>query len=292
MIGTYYWFKEALKTQNMKLAVIEIKSAGRSSEKAEEKARKSYDYMKWGKNKIQYALDYKDFHKEADGTDEEVDLWSYLFPLSLYHTRWSELSYDDYDFFLGKNNSNTKGFSVLSTQFKNSTSFDAEKEAKGKYDGFEVKSNDKETPNPINEEYALKLIKEAKQQGVELLFVRTPDTTWHEDQHNYIQELADKNNIKFLDLNLKSNMDKMQFDYSEDAADTVHVNILGAKKITKFVGQYIADNYKLTDYTLDALDCLTVKDANDFIVWLQQTMSVSSVKTRISCISSIFTFFA
>ena len=83
--------------------------------------------MKWGKNKIQYALDYKDFHKEADGTDEEVDLWSYLFPLSLYHTRWSELSYDDYDFFLGKNNSNTKGFSVLSTQFKNSTSFDAEK---------------------------------------------------------------------------------------------------------------------------------------------------------------------
>ena len=248
MIGTYYWFKEALKTQNMKLAVIEIKSAGRSSEKAEEKARKSYDYMKWGKNKIQYALDYKDFHKEADGTDEEVDLWSYLFPLSLYHTRWSELSYDDYDFFLGKNNSNTKGFSVLSTQFKNSTSFDAEKEAKGKYDGFEVKSNDKETPNPINEEYALKLIKEAKQQGVELLFVRTPDTTWHEDQHNYIQELADKNNIKFLDLNLKSNMDKMQFDYSEDAADTVHVNILGAKKITKFVGQYIADNYKLTDY--------------------------------------------
>ena len=46
---------------------------------------------------------------------------------------------------------------------------------------------------------------------MELLFVRTPDTTWHEDQHNYIQELADKNNIKFLDLNLKSNMDKMQF---------------------------------------------------------------------------------
>lgn len=72
--------------------------------------------MKWGKNKIQYALDYKDFHKEADGTDEEVDLWSYLFPLSLYHTRWSELSYDDYDFFLGKNNSNTNGiFSTFNT---------------------------------------------------------------------------------------------------------------------------------------------------------------------------------
>lgn len=51
-------------------------------------------------------------------------------------------------------------------------------------------------------------------------------------------------------------------------------------------------DHKLTDYTLDDLDRLTVKDANDFIEWLQQTMSISSVKTRISCISSIFTFFA
>ena len=73
-----------------------------------------------------------------------------------------------------------------------------------------------------------------------------------------------KNNIKFLDLNLKSNMDKMQFDYSEDAADTVHVNILGAKKITKFVGQYIADNYKLTDYRKTDNSCLLyTSDAAD-----------------------------
>ena len=49
---------------------------------------------------------------------------------------------------------------------------------------------------------------------------------------------------------------------------------------------------ELADYTLDDLEHLTVKDANNFIEWLQQTMSVSSVKTRISCISSIFTFFA
>ena len=47
---------------------------------------------------------------------------------------------------------------------------------------------------------------------------------------------------------------------------------------------------ELADYTLDDLEHLTVKDANNFIEWLQQTMSVSSVKTRISCISSIFTF--
>ena len=51
-------------------------------------------------------------------------------------------------------------------------------------------------------------------------------------------------------------------------------------------------NRPLTDYTLDDLNELTIKDANDFIIWLLQTMSVSSVKTRVSCISTIFTFFA
>lgn len=35
---------------------------------------------------------------------------------------------------------------------------------------------------------------------------------------------------------------------------------------------------ELADYTLDDLEHLTVKDANNFIEWLQQTMSVSSVK--------------
>lgn len=49
---------------------------------------------------------------------------------------------------------------------------------------------------------------------------------------------------------------------------------------------------ELTDYTLDDLEHLTVNDVNEFIAWLQQAMSVSSVKTRVSCISSIFTFFA
>lgn len=292
MLATYYWFKEALETQNMKLAVIEIKSAGKPSEKAEEKARKSYDYMKWGKNKVEYALEYKKIHSEeetteastevstevsiensaekstadktteaatvkqeetkvAEGeteTEEEVDLWSYLFPLSLYHTRWSELSYDDYDFYLGNNYSRTRGLSVLSTRFKDSSGFDAAKEEKGKYDGFDVDTTEMQEANPTNMAYANKIIELAKEKNVQLLFVKMPDESWDVDQHNLIQKLADKNNIKFLDFNIKSYREKIKFDYSEDAADSVHSNIAGAEKITKYMGKYLSENYKLTDY--------------------------------------------
>ena len=81
MIGTFFWFKEALDTQDIKVAVVEIKSAGKSSEKAEEKARKSYDYMRIGKNKLQYAIEYNSVQRDED--EVKPDLFSYLFPLSL-----------------------------------------------------------------------------------------------------------------------------------------------------------------------------------------------------------------
>lgn len=247
MIGTYFWFKETLKTQDLKLAVIEIKSGGRSTEKSEEKARKSYDYMKWGINKIQYALEYKDYHRKADGANN-VNLWSYLFPLNLYHTRWSELTYDDYDFFLGNNDSYTKGFALLSEKFVDKSSFDLQKENEGLYDGFEIDTDEQEEPNAINADYLERLIKLADKKGVQLLFVKTPDTSWNVTQHNYISSVADENNIEFIDFNLKKYNEELEFDYSEDAADTVHVNMLGAKKITNYLGNYISKNYSLTDF--------------------------------------------
>lgn len=79
MLATYFWFREALKTQKMKVAVIEIKSAARTSIKAEGKARKSYDYMKWGVEKIQYALEYKKLFGNTENSAEQVSLMEYLF---------------------------------------------------------------------------------------------------------------------------------------------------------------------------------------------------------------------
>lgn len=241
MLGTYFWFKEALKNQDMKVAVIEIKSAGRLSEKEEAKARKSYDYMEWGSNKMQYAMEYSELH-------EDVSLWEYLFSLSLYHNRWSELVYDDYDFLLGNDDSYTKGFSTLTTEFVQKADFSYEKYEKGNYDGFEVDSEETSKVNEVNDLYLRKLIQLAKEENVELLFVKTPDTRWDVEQHNHIQNIADENGIPFLDFNLKSLRKEMNFEYITDAADVIHLNIKGAKKMTDYIGEYLTKHYDLTDY--------------------------------------------
>lgn len=87
----------------------------------------------------------------------------------------------------------------------------------------------------------------------------------------------------FYDKNQTTFLPKTQYDYMR----TMRTFLTYLQQAHPYL-----NNHELTGYTLDDLEHLTVKDANDFIAWSQQTMSVSSVKTRISCISSIFTFFA
>ena len=74
MMGTYFWVKKSLKTQSPKVVCVEVKGAGRKSDKNEDKARKSYDYMQWGINKLKYAYEYHNSFPESDINE-------YLFPI-------------------------------------------------------------------------------------------------------------------------------------------------------------------------------------------------------------------
>lgn len=248
MSGTYFWFQESLKTQKPKVAFVEIKTLGRKTDKLETKARKSYDYMNLGLNKLKYAVETVNSGKDLKGTEEEMDLWEYLFPLSVYHTRWSELSYEDYDFTLGNNRSDTKGYAALSNIFKYVSTYDQASDEAGKYDGFEEKEVEFSQYNSTNKSYIKRIAQLAKEKGVELILFKTPDTSWSVKKYNYVKEIAQEFGVKYIDLNLKSLRDEMALDFSEDGADAIHMNMNGAKKVTSYIGEYLHKNYQLTNY--------------------------------------------
>jgi hypothetical protein len=149
---------------------------------------------------------------------------------------------------LGNDNSYTRGFATLTTQFKDSSSFNNEKYEKGKYDGIEIDTDEVAEVNEVNQTYLKKIISLAKEKNIELLFVKTADLKWDAEQHNYVQNIADENDISFLDFNLKSLREEIDFNYMTDAADTIHLNTIGAKKITEYLGSYLTKNFDLTDY--------------------------------------------
>ena len=63
-------------------------------------------------------------------------------------------------------------------------------------------------------------------------------------------ELAEKNKIVYLDLNLVEEIGINWKTDTKDAGD--HLNFAGAKKVTKYIGKYLNEKFQLTDHRGDA----------------------------------------
>jgi hypothetical protein len=67
--------------------------------------------------------------------------------------------------------------------------------------------------------------------------------------YNRVAEIADKNNIPFIDYNKM--FDEIDFDFSDDMNNEGHVNIWGSEKITTHFGEFLKNNYKVSDHKND-----------------------------------------
>lgn len=90
-------------------------------------------------------------------------------------------------------------------------------------------------------------IKLCRANGAELLFAELPSqSSWSYKRHNAVKKYADKNGIEFIDLNL--NRESFGFDWKTDSRDGGnHLNSRGARKCTRYLGEFIKNNYNITD---------------------------------------------
>ena len=89
MWTAYYMMEECLKYQKPKLIVLNMDSSFNESQSSESNYRKAFDNMKFGVNKIKAIADpvFKNSKNE---------MLSYIFPITRYHSRWSELEEIDF----------------------------------------------------------------------------------------------------------------------------------------------------------------------------------------------------
>lgn len=94
--------------------------------------------------------------------------------------------------------------------------------------------------------YLEKIIDLCKENNSTLLLVSTPSSkNWNYKKHNGTKLCADTYNIAYIDLNLDKGID---IDWSSDTKDGGdHLNLAGAKKVTKFMGKYLRKNFDLPD---------------------------------------------
>ena len=136
---------------------------------------------------------------------------------------------------------------------------------KGYMGGEYMVKTDKKQKIPMATKTSLEaFIKLCNSNNIQLVFLELPsESSWNYAKHNAVQEIADQNNIPFLDMNI--DRDKFEFDWTKDTRDGGnHLNNCGARKATLFIGDYLNRNYKLTDHRSDNNFSLWHQDFNDY----------------------------
>lgn len=101
---------------------------------------------------------------------------------------------------------------------------------------------------PISEETLFQLdelIALCRENNAEILLVEMPTmSSWNYERHNAVEQYAEKNSIVFLDMNLLYEQAGISMtNCFRDEGN--HLNYYSAKAVTKYIGNYISQNYDI-----------------------------------------------
>lgn len=225
----YYQVVEALKTQTPKVLVLDISGIVYDNVKigSPEYVHVQLDNMKWSLNKI------KAIH---DLIETPGDRLEYYFPLLKFHTRWKELTPEDFQKITG----DSKGARISEAVLEGALP-------------YEIMPRDYVAPiSEYPEVYLRKTLDYCRKRGVQVLLLNLPSISDEAAQgkYNTVYGIAEEYGLPYL--NLLHHLDDIGFDYDADLKDTSHCNRSGAEKVTSYVGEYLKENYDLPDRRDDA----------------------------------------
>lgn len=223
MQSTYYWIREAHKSQKKMVAVVDLWSLLFQDQVTDEVVRQSIDDMHFSLNKL-----------EAIGTLAKtygMDSLDLVFPLLRYHSRMKELTAEDLTYLTEDHHQLWKGHYPIAGC------------ANMPYQGLSQESIDTgQEILPVkdeNAEYLLKIADYCKQEAIPLVFIKLPVATWTPEQHRTLSAYAEKADVDFLDMNVNPYYQTIGLDPSMDYQGEDHLDMMGAAKVTDAIGTYL-----------------------------------------------------
>lgn len=227
---SYYLLEETLKYERPRVLVYNVLAMRFEGPDSEAYNRLALDGMKLS------AIKIKDI--KASMTEGETVL-SYIFPLLRYHSRWSELTGEDFRHLFKRDLITHNGY-LLRTDVKAADVYPAVKPLA-----------DYSLPE-ISWEYLDKIRLLCKDNSVELVLVKSPCLYphWYEQWDEQVSAYAEKNGLKYI--NLINYSDEIGIDMSTDTYDGgLHLNLSGAEKLTRWFGSWLIDNFGAFDHSGD-----------------------------------------
>lgn len=226
---SYHYMKETLKYQKPKVIILEVLALGFEYEYPDQLAQgisaSNLDPLKLSLNKIE-AINI---------SIPEGEKLSYVMPFIRQHMNYKNLKKDDF-----KNPQNFyKGYSFL---------LGTSDERQGLF--VQMEDTDKCAEIfPKNLNYLYKIIELCQANQVHLVLYKSPtSSTSHYSKgiSNTIRDIADKEGIPFIESNLL--YDELGIEFSNDTIDGTHLNAFGSEKVTRYVGDFLVNQYQLPDH--------------------------------------------
>lgn len=229
---SYYLLEDALKKQEPELVMVDMSFMKYGEEFVEEASnRKALDGMRLSKSKY-------DCIKASMWEGEEPV--TYLFPVLRFHSRWKELTKDDFLYALKVPDVTYNGFLMQFDIPEEQVIY--EKEARENYD-FPKKAWD----------YLDRITELCKEKDIPLILMKTPTyvNNWYDEYDEALTSYADEKGIEYVNFDwYKEEMGNvLRTDYVDAGS---HLNLVGAEKFCDFLGGYIVERTGKISHAGDA----------------------------------------
>ncbi len=217
---SYYLLMDSLRFETPSTVVLSVSALMKEQSDSEAYNRMTIDGMEWS----QYKYDCI----KASILEEE-NVLSYVFPIFRYHSRWSELSGEDFKYYFESPAVSERGYIERS-----------EVVPMGELPAVRPLENYEFGKNAIT---YLDLIRETCQEkGIKLVLVKSPSQYphWYEQWDEQVVMYAHKYGLEYV--NLLENVDEIGLDFTVDTFDGgLHLNKSGAEKNTKYFGKILLE---------------------------------------------------
>ncbi len=224
---SYYILKETFRYETPKVVVFNVNAMRYDKPVSEAYNRLAIDKMRWSEDKVGII---------RASMMEEEDFLSYVFPILRYHSRFYQLTAEDFTYLFREQENTWQGHLVNSSV-----------KALGKLPA-------KRTLNhydfgDICWEYLDKIRLLCQENGTELILMKAPSVYpfWYDEYDAQIRSYAEKHGLSYY--NFLENVEEIGIDYQTDTYDEgLHLNLAGATKLSKYFAEILANNHNLTDH--------------------------------------------
>ena len=223
---SYYLLEETLEYEKPEVVVFNVLSMKYDTPQKEAYNRMTLDGMKWSKSKV-------DDIRASMMEDEEFA--DYVFPILRYHSRWQELTSDDFKYLFTRRPVSQSGY-YMRIDVKPAQTFPKPK----KLANYEFGEN--------SWKYLEKMRKLCEEKGIQLILVKAPSLypAWYDEWEDQIEEYAKTYELpyyNFLDLT-----DEVGIDFTKDTYDGgLHLNLSGAEKMGAYFGKILREEFQVPD---------------------------------------------